>query len=83
MVLGSSSSLKLLDAGDTDQTVGGILYFLSMIREDIGTNKTLKVLDLSRIVPDAETYQYSPEVLALNMGLMLRVRFTLFISYFN
>lgn len=81
MILGSSESLKYLFAGDTDQTIGGILYFISMIRGDVGTNNTLKVLDVSRIIPDTDTYQYNPEILALNMGLMLKVNIEVFLPY--
>lgn len=83
MVLGSSESLKYLFAGDTDQTVGSVLYFISMIREGTGTNNTLKVLDVSRIIPDTERYQYSPEALASSMGLMLEVKLKHIIKLIN
>lgn len=72
MHLGASSTLRHLDVGDTDQTVGGVQYFLSMIRDDIGTNKSLKVLDISRILPDAPMYQFDPQDLAHTVGMMLK-----------
>lgn len=73
MILGASKTLKHLDVGDTDQTVGGIQYFLSMIREDIGTNNTLKVLDISRIIPQVPLYQYDPQDLAYTIATTLEV----------
>lgn len=73
MILGASQTLKHLDVAETDQTVGGIQYFLSMIRDDIGTNSTLKVLDISRILPQAPLYQYDPMDLAHTVGVMLKV----------
>lgn len=40
----------------------------------MGANKTLQVLDLSRIIPTSEYYQYDPGHLAEELGNMLKVR---------
>lgn len=73
MLLGESTTLEHLDVGDSDQTLASVMYFMSMIRTDIGTNRSLKVFDISRIIPYTVNTQYNPETLAKALSEMLRV----------
>lgn len=62
-----------LDVGDTDQTLSTVQYFMQTLREDIGTNSSLRVLDFSRFIPMSKMYQYEAAHLAENVGEMLKV----------
>lgn len=73
-LLEKNNTIQHLDVGDTDQTLSSIPYICTVLREDMGANKTLQVLDLSRIIPTSEYYQYDPGHLAEELGNMLKVR---------
>lgn len=73
MLLGDNSTIEHLDMGDSDQTIGSCMYFMTILREDIGTNKTLKVLDISRIIPTSPHATYNPGFVAEAVGNMLKV----------
>ncbi|GJQ84961.1 hypothetical protein Trydic_g562 [Trypoxylus dichotomus] len=72
-LLEKNTTLKHLDLGDSDQTLSSIPHLCSVLREDIGKNKTLEVLDISRVIPPSEYYQYNPGHLAEQLGNMLKV----------
>ncbi|KAI4465838.1 leucine-rich repeat-containing protein 34 [Holotrichia oblita] len=73
-LLEQNSTLKHLDLGDSDQTLSSIPYLCSVLREDIGANRTLQVLDISRLIPTSEYYQYDPGHLAEQLGNMLKAK---------
>lgn len=77
MLLIACPTLEHLDVGDSGQTLNTIQYILYIIREDIGYTNNLKILDVSRIVPNSAFYQYDPQDHAIDIGLMLKVNITL------
>lgn len=73
MLLGENETIQHLDVADSDQNLASFMYFMSVLRPDYGTNSTLKVLDLSRIIPYSSMSQTNSGALAEGVGNMLKV----------
>lgn len=67
-----SPTLENLDVGDCDLTMGGLMYILGQLQNNVGS-PSLKVIDLSRPTPDSQFYQYPPAHMAESVGLVIRV----------
>lgn len=67
-----SPTLEHLDVGDCNLTMGGLMYILGQLQNNIGA-PSLKVIDLSRPIPDSEYYQYPPSHMAESVGLIMSV----------
>lgn len=55
------------------------MYFLGMLRDDVGA-PALKVLDLSRPLPNSYMYQFPTSHAAENIGLVMKVFFFFFFN---
>lgn len=65
-------TLEHLDVGDCDLTMGGLMYVLTPLQNNVGA-PSLKVIDLSRAIPDSEFYQYPPAHMAESVGMIMSV----------
>lgn len=70
-------TLEHLDVGDCELTMGGLMHVLTPLQNNVGA-PALKVIDLSRPIPDSEMYQYPPAHMAESVGLIMRVSFSFF-----
>ncbi|XP_018332731.1 leucine-rich repeat-containing protein 34-like [Agrilus planipennis] len=76
-MLEKTSSLEYVDLGDTDMNLGGFMHIMGVIRHDRGVNKTLRIIDFSRLICTCKSYQLDSAHLAENLGDMLKVTPTL------
>lgn len=73
LILAENQNIEYLDIAETDQTLSSIAFLTATIREDRGYNHSIKVLNISRVIPNFERYQYQTSHLAETVGEMLRV----------
>ncbi|CAK1546495.1 unnamed protein product [Leptosia nina] len=66
-----NKSVQFCDIGETSLTLTSIAHVVTALRIDHGANTTIKVLDLSRIVPVFNRYSYETKWLAYHMEYLL------------
>ncbi|XP_059046853.1 leucine-rich repeat-containing protein 34-like [Achroia grisella] len=69
--LRDNKSLEYCDLGETNLTLSGLAHITTALRIDHGANTTLKVLDLSRIIPLFNRYSYETKWLAYHIEYLL------------
>ncbi|KAM3955114.1 uncharacterized protein ACR2FA_011011 [Aphomia sociella] len=69
--LRDNRSLEYCDLAETNMTLSGVTHVITALRIDHGANTTLKVLDLSRIVPLFNRYSYETKWLAYHIEYLL------------
>lgn len=69
--LENNTSLERCDIGQSGQTLTSVAYIVTALRFDHGANRYLKVLDLSRVVPLFNRYQYETKWLAYHIEYLL------------
>lgn len=72
LFLNENKSVEFLDIAETDQTLSSIAYYMKILNNEQGLNKTIKVLDISRIIPCFNRYNYNDEHLADCISLLLQ-----------
>lgn len=68
-----NSVLLHLDAGETDQTIESLVCFATVLHQEYGGNKTLKSINLNRVVGHPY-YRLLSDKAAHIVGKMLQVR---------
>lgn len=63
--------LEYLDIAETDQTLQSLAYFMQVLNNYHGNNRTLRVLDISRPIPYANNYVENDEQLASMISILL------------
>ncbi|KAH9628075.1 hypothetical protein HF086_018291 [Spodoptera exigua] len=66
-----NTSVEYLDIGETNQNLSSIAQIITSLRIDHGGNKTLKVLDFSRVIPLFNRYNYESKWFAYHIELLL------------
>ncbi|XP_031763993.2 leucine-rich repeat-containing protein 34 [Galleria mellonella] len=69
--LRDNKSLEYCDLAETNITLTGLAHVITALRIDHGANTTLKVLDLSRVVPLYDRYAYETKWLAYHIEYLL------------
>jgi hypothetical protein len=78
-MIARNTFIKHLELADTDQTESSLVYFTTILRPNQQYfNSTLKILDLSRPIPQCKYAKFDSSHIATIIGIMLRV-----ITYFN
>lgn len=72
-----NKSIEYCDLGETNQTLTSIVKIVASLRSDYGGNDTLKIIDLSRIIPLYNRYSYETKWLAYHIELLLERNSTL------
>ncbi|CAH2236906.1 leucine-rich repeat-containing protein 34-like [Pararge aegeria] len=70
-------SLQYCDIGQTNLTLTSVSHIITALRYDHGGNTTLKVLDLSRIIPSFNRYSYETKWLAYHLEYLLEQNSTI------
>lgn len=71
LYLNTNEYVEYLDIAETDQTLSSIAYFMKILNYEQGENKTIKILDLSRIIPSFNRYNYNDEHLSDCISILL------------
>lgn len=70
-------TLEYCDIGETNLTLTSVAHIITALRSDHGGNTSLKVLDLSRIIPLFNRYSYETKWLAYHIEYLLERNSTL------
>lgn len=70
-------TLEYCDIGETNLTLTSVAHIITALRSDHGGNTSLKVLDLSRIIPLFNLYSYETKWLAYHIEYLLERNSTL------
>lgn len=74
LAIAENTTLEHLDLSETDQNKTSLTYFITVLRTDQQPfNKTLKILNLSRPIPDFLYSKIKSRHLAEITGSMLKV----------
>lgn len=66
-----NKELEYTDIGETGQTLTSLAHIVTALRKEHGGNQTLKVLDLSRLIPLFDRYSYETKWLAYHLEYLL------------
>lgn len=66
-----NKSVEYLDIGETSQTLTSVAHVITALRSDHGKNTSVKVFDLSRIIPVFNRYSLESKWLAYHIELLL------------
>ncbi|XP_049707324.2 leucine-rich repeat-containing protein 34-like [Helicoverpa armigera] len=69
--LENNTSVEYLDIGETNQTITSIAQIITALRIDHGANTTLRVFDLSRIMPLFNRYPYESKWFSYHIEYLL------------
>lgn len=75
--LNENTFVEYLDIAETDQTLDSINHFMSILHEYHGSNKTIKIIDVSRPILKYNRYQYNSNYLSESIFKMLSCNKTL------
>ncbi|XP_022904365.2 leucine-rich repeat-containing protein 34-like [Onthophagus taurus] len=78
MLLQKNNTITHLDLGDTDQTMASVPFLMTILRSDYSTNTSIRIFDMSRIIPSSLYYTYDSGDLAEHLGNMLKMNTTLY-----
>lgn len=73
----NNNSIEYCDIAETGQTLTSVAQIVTSLRIDHGANKTVKVLDFSRITPLFNRYSYETKWLAYHIEYLLERNSTL------
>ncbi|GLV39755.1 Ran GTPase activating protein [Carabus blaptoides fortunei] len=71
-MLSYTKTVLHLDIGETDQTLTSVQYFIKILNNTYQLNNTLRVLDLSSVIPKFNRYPYDSGHFAESIGNMLQ-----------
>lgn len=71
-MLSYTNTVLHLDIGETDQTLTSVQYFIKILNNTYKLNHSLRVLDLSRVIPKFNRYPYDSSHFAESIGNMLQ-----------
>lgn len=66
-----NDTVEFIDIGQTGQTLTSLAPIITSLRPEHGGNEVIKVLDLSRLVPLFDRYQYETKWLAYHVEYLL------------
>ncbi|KAF9812497.1 hypothetical protein SFRURICE_018985, partial [Spodoptera frugiperda] len=66
-----NTSVEYLDIGETNQNLSSIAQIITALRADHGGNKTIRVLDFSRVIPLFNRYDYESKWFAYHLEFLL------------
>ncbi|XP_046975922.1 leucine-rich repeat-containing protein 34-like [Vanessa cardui] len=69
--LKNNASVEYCDIGETNITLTSLAHVITALRKDYDGNETVKVIDLSRIVPLFNRYSYETKWLAYHIEYLL------------
>ncbi|XP_047542545.1 leucine-rich repeat-containing protein 34-like [Vanessa atalanta] len=75
--LKNNVSVECCDVGETNITLTSLAHIITALRKDYDGNETVKVIDLSRIVPLFNRYSYETKWLAYHIEYLLEGNSTL------
>lgn len=69
--LRNNNTVEYVDIGETGQTLTSVAHIITALRLEHGANTTVKVFDLSRIIPLFNRYSYETKWLAYHIEYLL------------